>query len=125
MLGVKAAEYHFYSPVGAVQTGADAQAIVSQNLDSSSTEMVLDILTQIQAAIADASLQEEPKRVIEAEVSEVRREAEKEQPNRSVFWSRLQTLTALVRAIQDSSPALQTAYHALKTLLAGHGIPLP
>ena len=117
-----AAVFNFYSPVGAVQTGASAVAHVVQNLSSQDREALLRALDLVKQSLeAVDNLPGSPKQEIIELVLEARTEADKSKPN----GTRLQSiLPAIATAIQTVG-SLKPAYDTLKAALLPLGMPLP
>jgi hypothetical protein len=113
---------YFYSPVGAVVTGARATANVVQNLGAGDRAEVLKALDEFRRAVA--ALVEVPEQfrtnVIEL-IDDGRGELCKERPNGFRLSSALSGIAVTVQ----TAGALQPAYQALKIGLAAFGISLP
>lgn len=113
---------YFYSPVGAVVTGAKATANVVQNLGAGDRAEVLKVLDEFRRAVS--ALVEVPEQfranVIEL-IDDGREELRKERPN----GFRLSSALSGVAMTVQTAGALQPAYQALKTALAAFGLSLP
>jgi hypothetical protein len=116
------AVYHFYSPVGAVQTGPNASAQVFQNVTTQDRETFLSALSLLRKALASVDrLPAHPKEEIVELVDEAEAEIKKSKPNNSKLLS---TFMIIAQAIQTVG-SLKPAYDALKAALLPLGIALP
>lgn len=110
---------NFYSPVGAVQTGAGSFAVV---LSPSERETIRSALDQLLLAVANLDTvgghsQEEYVEVVQ----EAKEEVQKGNPNKL----RLSTLATSIATGIQTTASLQPAYSALKAALLPLGIVLP
>ncbi|WP_144409301.1 hypothetical protein [Pseudoxanthomonas suwonensis] len=116
------AQYNFYGSVGAVQTGANAQANVVQNLGADDRAALTESLTLIRDALQQASDLAETQR---QELLEIAAECETQvvadSPNNTKLLTMLTILGTAVQSIASARPA----YQALRTALFPLGITLP
>jgi hypothetical protein len=116
------ATFHIYSPVGAIQTGPGASAIVVQHLDESNREALRAALRELRDALHSVT---EPAMVDRSEVAEMTRvteaELDKSKPNAAILTSLLSGIATGVQTVAAAQPA----YMALKAAAAAVGVPLP
>ncbi len=114
--------FHFYSPVGAIQTGPGATANVVQNLAPQDKETLIKALDLVRDALSDVGeLPGNPKGEIVELVEDAKSEASKSIPNQS----RLRAILATVASAVQTVGSLQPAYQALKAALLPLGTILP
>jgi hypothetical protein len=114
--------FNIYSPVGAIQTGANAIAYPTQYLDTATQERLLNALKFVEEALANTdSLPSHPKSEIVELVQESRVEIQKEKPNTTKLQTLLSTVGASIRTVASLKPA----YETLKTVLVYFGVNLP
>lgn len=115
-------DYHFYGAVGAVQTGASAQASVVQNLGVEDKETIKQALTLASEAIQAATdiVDTQKGELIEI-VNDANTELDKSLPNSTKLQSLFITIGATIQTLAGAKPA----YLALKGALIPLGITLP
>lgn len=114
--------FNIYSPVGSIQTGANAVAYVTQNIDAATREKLNRALDAIEEALATLdSLPAHPKGEVIEIVREAKVELAKPEPNSTKLRSLLTTTAAAIQTVASMKPA----YELLKTGLAYLGITLP
>ena len=117
-----AAQYNFYGYVGAVQTGASAQANVVQSLGAQDLAALGHALELARGAIQDASdLDEAKKRELISIAQECKTEISSGDPNNTKALTMLNVLAASVQSIASAQPA----YQALRAALIPLGVVLP
>jgi hypothetical protein len=114
--------FNFYSPVGAIQTGPGASAVVTQHLEGEAREALGRALRDLRdqlAAVTDTAMVD---RTEIAEMATVAQgELDKPKPNGALLSSVLLGIAAGVQTVA----ALQPAYMALKAAAAAVGLQLP
>jgi hypothetical protein len=114
--------FNIYSPVGSIQTGANAVAYVTQIIDASTKERLNDALAAVEEALATIDeLPTHPKAEIIEIVREAKTEVAKAEPNATKLRSLLGTTATAIQTVASMKPA----YELLKTGLAYLGIALP
>jgi hypothetical protein len=114
--------FNVYAPVGAIQTGASAQAFVNQSLDGAARGELLNALESISAEIRDTSALTAARAAeISEVVEETRAELEKPKPNGALLWAKLSAVASIIRAV----PVLEKGYELIRAIAAAHGITLP
>lgn len=114
--------FNIYSPVGSIQTGANAVAYVTQSIDASTKEKLNDALAAVEEALANVDvLPTHPKAEIIEIVREAKTEVAKAEPNATKLRSLLSTTATAIQTVANMKPA----YELLKTGLAYLGITLP
>ena len=117
--------FHFYAPIGVVQTGVDAKASVVQNLDAARKEFT-ELLSQIESQLAAATtLQATQAAELRDAIDETRKEMGKFRPSASMLFAKLQVIASLISTAMQSAPVLKSGYEALRNALAIYGITLP
>jgi hypothetical protein len=120
--GVGAQVFNVYAPVGAIQTGPSAQAFVTQELDASERNELLEALERIATDLASAATvtAADADEISEA-VEDTRAELEKQRPNRMLLWAKLSAVASMIRAV----PVLESGYQVIRGIALVHGIALP
>jgi hypothetical protein len=114
--------FNIYSPVGSIQTGANAVAYVTQNIDTATKEMLNEALSAIEEALARIdTLPTHPKTEVVEIVREAKAEIAKSEPNTTKLRSLLGTTATAIQTVASMKPA----YELLKTGLAYLGVTLP
>lgn len=115
-------QYNFYGSIGAVQTGANAQADVVQNLGADDRAALTESLALVRDAIQQTSDLAETQR---NELLEIAADCEAQvvadAPNNTKLLTMLTVLGTTVQSIASVRPA----YQALKSALLPLGITLP
>ena len=121
--GAKSYEFHFYSPVAAVQTGDYSTVNVSQRIDTEAREKMRKVLKDVEEAISKIdALPNHPKDEILEIVKEGQLEIEKAKPNKTKLGGLLATISMAVQTVGSIKPA----YELLKQVSATYlGIQLP
>lgn len=115
-------DYHFYGAVGAVQTGASAQASVVQNLGAEDKEVIKQALTLASDAIqAATNIVDTQKNELIEIVNDANTELDKGSPNSTKLQSLFITIGTTIQTLASAKPA----YQALKGALIPLGITLP
>lgn len=113
---------NFYSPVGAVQTGSNAVAYVSQQIDAAARDALTNALRAVEEALAHVeSLPTHPKGEVLSVVHDVQAELKKTEPNSIKLRSLLTTVAFSIQTVASARPA----YDLLRTALLHLGITLP
>jgi hypothetical protein len=117
-----AAQYYFFGAVGAVQTGANAQASIIQNLDGSDKNALLEAIRLARDAIQAASDFDSRKQEELLQVAgDCTKELSSDNPNSTRLLTMLSVLASSIQTVASAQPA----YQALKTALLPLGITLP
>lgn len=113
--------FNIYSPVGSIQTGANAVAYVTQSIDASTKAKLNGALVAIEEALAHVdALPTHPKAEIIEIVREAKTEVAKGEPNATKLRSLLSTTATAIQTVASMKPA----YELLKAGLAYLGITL-
>ncbi len=110
-----------YAPVGAIQTGAGANASIVQNFDAETKIRLDQALERLEREVHAAREEIAQGTEIAELVKDVRAEIAKHEPNKSKLRSLLSTTGNAVRTVGS----LQPAYQAVKAAFAAIGIDLP
>lgn len=114
--------FNIYSPVGSIQTGANAVAYVTQNIDTATKDKLNEALSAIEEALARIdTLPTHPKAEVVEIVREAKAEIAKSEPNTTKLRSLLSTTATSIQTVASMKPA----YELLKTGLAYLGVTLP
>jgi hypothetical protein len=115
-------QYHFYSAVGAVQTGGNASASVVQRIEGSDKGALVSALGLVQDALERSAEFDARTRAELLEVTkDCQLELSKSTPNSTKLMTMFQLLASSVQAIPNAQPA----YQAIKSALMPFGIALP
>jgi hypothetical protein len=114
--------FNIYSPVGSIQTGANAVAYVTQTIDASTRQKLTEALVAIEEGLASIdALPAHPKAEVVEVVKEAKAELAKAEPNSTKLRSLLSATATAIQTVGSMKPA----YELLKTGLAYLGITLP
>lgn len=114
--------FNIYSPVGSIQTGANAVAYVTQTIDAPTRQKLTEALNAIEEGLAGIdSLPSHPKTEVVEVVMEAKEELAKSEPNSTKLRSLLGATATAIQTVGSMKPA----YELLKTGLAYLGITLP
>jgi len=104
-------EYHFYSPVGAVQTGPDATANVTQNVvDPEGQRQLLEILARLESILQNTpDVSQERKEELVEIVEENKTELQKERPSLLRMGGNVLALTKLLAKLPGAYQEIKTA----------------
>lgn len=120
--GSTSAQYNFYGAVGAVQTGANAQANVVQNMSGPDKSALVEAIQLAQDAIERASELERTKQLELLDIaSECKVEVVAEAPNSTKLLTMLHVLATSIQTVASAKPA----YQALRVALLPLGVTLP
>lgn len=115
-------QYNFYGSIGAVQTGANAQANVIQNLGVDDRAAITESLTLVRDALQQANdLAETQRKELLEIAAECETQLTADSPNNTKLLTMLTVLGTTVQSIASARPA----YQALRTALLPLGITLP
>lgn len=113
--------YNFYGAVGAVQTGAGAQASIVQNLGADEKRAILLALLEVRKAVEAANeLGAQQGELIEI-TDECAALTKADSPNNSKLRAMFDVLASSIQAVASARPA----YEAMKAALLPLGITLP
>lgn len=113
---------NIYSPVGAIQTGKNAVAHVTQYIDPVIKQQIQDILVSLEKNLLKLdSLPHHPKDEIIELVQEGQSEIRKDKPNLTKIKSILSTAAISIQLVDHLKPT----YEILKSVLVHLGIPMP
>lgn len=116
------ATFNIYSPIGAIQTGPGASAVVVQHLDEPNREALRAALRELRDAlhgVTGTAMVDRSEVAEMATVAEV--ELDKPKPNAALLTSLLSGIATGVQTVA----AVQPAYTALKAAAAAVGVSLP
>lgn len=114
--------FNIYSPVGSIQTGANAVSYVTQTIDAQTRERLIAALTAIQEELGKIdALPTHPKTEVAEIVREAMAEVAKPEPNATKLRSLLSTTATSIQTVASMKPA----YELLKGGLSYLGITLP
>lgn len=115
-------QYNFYGSIGAVQTGANAQANVVQNIGAEDRAALTQSLSLVREALQHAEgLAERQQQELLEIAAECEAQVASDSPNNTKLLTMFTVLGTAVQSIASARPA----YQALKTALLPLGITLP
>lgn len=116
------AVFNIYSPVGSIQTGDNAIANVTQNIDTELKEQIRKVLEEISLILNQSEVELAcPKEELIEVVQESQVELQKGKPNITRLRSLLTTVGTSIQIVSSLKPA----YETLKQALTFVGISLP
>ncbi len=114
--------FNIYSPVGSIQTGANAVSYVTQTIDAATRQKLTEALNAIERDLsAIDALPSHPKAEVAEVVEEAKKELAKLEPNSTKLRSLLSTTATAIQTVASMKPA----YELLKAGLAYLGITVP
>lgn len=118
----KSPQYNFYGSVGAVQTGANSQANVVQNLGAADQAALVKALELTSEAIRNSGQlgDRQQKELLEI-AAECESELRSSSPNNTRLLTMFNVLATSIQAVASAQPA----YQALKVALLPLGVTLP
>ncbi len=120
--GAQTGDFHFYGPVGAVQTGPGASALVQQQFGAAERETIGRALEAVEHALPAAKeLGAQDRQQLMELVVEARQDLEKPQPNPHRIRGTLTTIATSIQTLGAAAPA----YALVKGALALMGVHIP
>ncbi|MDP3483436.1 MAG: hypothetical protein Q8S05_09035 [Sulfuricella sp.] len=119
--GSMSQNYTFYGNVGAVQTGANANANIVQSLSDEDRQALLEALGQVREVVTSAEQLGAQRKELQEVTDDAAAIVRSADPNSTKLRAYLDVLSAAVQGIAGAQPA----YQALKAALLPLGIMLP